>query len=57
MEESMNEAKAEKVGNKIIELLDLELKDGTVNTAYGRKTPIGLAQMIDDTLSYWDDES
>jgi len=53
----MNEAKAEKVGNKIIELLDLELKDGTVNTAYGRKTPIGLAQMIDDTLSYWDDES
>lgn len=39
---------AEKVGEKIAELLDLKVVDGKVQTSYGVKNMIGLARMMDD---------
>lgn len=38
---------AEQIGNKLIELLDLRVKDnGRVDTSGGDKTPVGLARTV-----------
>jgi hypothetical protein len=47
----MNDMDAEIIGNRLISILGLKVKtNGRVDTAYGDKTPIGLARLIDNEI-------
>lgn len=43
----LTEEQEKKIGEEIIELLDLKIKkNGRVNTSFGDKTPLGLGRVI-----------
>jgi len=46
----ITDVQAEVIGNTAIEMLGLTLKDGTVKTSWGKKTPIGLGRALARTV-------
>jgi len=46
----LNDEDAQVIGERLINVLGLEVTDGYVNTNAGLKTPIGLARTVDAVI-------
>ena len=49
----MTDQAAQKIGEQLIEVLGLSTHNGRVNTSWGTKTPVGLANTVERIISEW----